>query len=68
MDAIYHMTSNGKKWKKGCEYAHHVAYDLIKKRREELVRYISCIRYRLVFTLSVSHAFHYDLLSNVERC
>ena len=45
IDIIYNLTSNGKKWKKGCEYAHHVAYDLIKKRRKELVGQFAVVQF-----------------------
>ena len=36
-DGIYMRTKAGKTWQKGCSHAHDVAYELIGKRKAELV-------------------------------
>ena len=36
-DWIYYLTSDGRKFKKLCDYVHEVADNVIKKRRQALV-------------------------------
>jgi len=38
LDSIYYATSDGRKFRSMCQYAHKVAYELIGKRKKALVR------------------------------
>ena len=59
-DFIFLLTSDGRRFKRHCDYVHRVAEDIITKRRKELVSihsilYIYIGLWVMVFNATVKH-------------